>query len=379
MARAQGRLDLFKPTALLDIKVAFNNVEMTRLTPYSATFAGRRIDSGKLTLNLEYKIENRQLTGDNQIIMDNLTLGGRVKSPEARDLPLDLAIAILEDSDGRIDLGLPVSGSLDDPQFSYGQIVWKAIVNVLTKIVTSPFRALGALFGEGDKFDGIVFEVGKKTLTPPEREKLVSFAAALNKHPRLAVTLHGTWSDADRIALQDLQLRRAIAKNLGLSTKGDPGLLTPDQPKVQSALEDLYVDRFGSGDFAALKEGFRKANPGELEPTVSGRFMSVLTGLIGTKPTLSAKDIAGMKGVDFHTLLYKKQQAAEDVTDAQLVQLAKARGDAIMAQLRTAHAPLERLTLKEPEKTDANGKDVPLKFDMAPVPENTAPPPATQP
>jgi hypothetical protein len=117
---------------------------MTRLTPYSATFAGRRIDSGKLTLNLEYKITNRQLAGNNRIVMDQLTLGERVESPTAHDLPLDLAIAILEDSNGRIDLGLPISGSLDDPKFSYGAIIWKAITNVLTKIVTAPFRAMAS-------------------------------------------------------------------------------------------------------------------------------------------------------------------------------------------------------------------------------------------
>jgi uncharacterized protein involved in outer membrane biogenesis len=149
LARAVGQVDLFNPTGFMDIKTVFRNVEMTNLTPYAATFAGRKIASGKLSLDLEYKIKQRQLLGENQIVMDKLTLGERVESPTAKDLPLDLAIAILQDSDGKIDLGLPVSGSLDDPQFSYGQIVWKAIGNILTKIVTAPFRALGALFGGG--------------------------------------------------------------------------------------------------------------------------------------------------------------------------------------------------------------------------------------
>ncbi|HTZ00489.1 MAG TPA: DUF748 domain-containing protein, partial [Rhodocyclaceae bacterium] len=130
LARAVGQIDLFNPAQFTDVKVVFRNVEMTRLTPYSATFAGRKIDSGKLSLDLEYKINRRQMEGENQIVMDQLTLGERVESPEAKSLPLDLAIAILQDSDGRIDLGLPVSGSLDDPQFSYGRIIWKAILNV---------------------------------------------------------------------------------------------------------------------------------------------------------------------------------------------------------------------------------------------------------
>lgn len=367
MAHAEGRLNLFKPTDLLDIKVDFNNVEMTRLTPYSATFAGRRIASGKLTLNLEYKIVNRQLTGDNRIIMDQLTLGERVESPQAHDLPLDLAIAILEDSDGRIDLGLPVSGSLDDPQFSYRQIIWKAVVNVLTKIVTSPFRALGALFGGDDKFDGLSFAAGDGTLSPPEREKLAAFAGSLAKHPKLAVTIHGTWSEADRVALQDLALRRQIAGKLGLSTEGDPGLLTPDQPKVKAALEELYASRFGNGALAALREGFGKANPGKLETSTTGQMMSVLTGLIGTKPELSQTDIAQMKGADYPALLYQKLQAAEDITDADMQKLAQARALAVMNGLRAAQAPMDRLKLDTVEKTDAQDKAVPLKMDMAPV------------
>jgi hypothetical protein len=364
MAHAEGRIDLFKPTDNLDVTVDFKNVEMTRLTPYSATFAGRKIDSGKLTLHLEYKIQNRQLAGNNQIIMDQLTLGERVQSPQAKDLPLDIAIAILEDSNGRIDLGLPVSGSLDDPKFSYSGIIWKAIVNVLTKVVTAPFRALGALFDSDDQIDGIVFNAGSPTLTPPEREKAVAFAAALNKRPRLSVVVHGTWSEVDRAALKDLQLRKAIAGKLGLSSEGDPGLLTPDQPKVKQALEDLYAGRFGNGGLAAIREAFGKANPGKLQTSTSGRIMSVFTGIIGSKPTLSDSDVTQMKGADFHTMLYQKLLAAEDVPDAALQQLAQARGTAVMTELRNAQAPADRVKLDAAEKTDAQNNDVPLKMDM---------------
>ena len=347
--------------------MAFTNVEMTKLTPYAATFAGRRINSGKLSLNLEYKINKRQLTGNNQVIMDQLTLGDRVESPTARDLPLDLAVAILEDSNGRIDLGLPVSGSLDDPQFSYSRILWEAFDNILTKIVTAPFRALGALFGSDDKPDGVVFEPGQSALTPPELENLGRFAAALNQRPNLAVTVHGTWSDADRIALQDLALRKALAGKLGLSTDGDPGPITPDQPDVKPALEDLHADRVGKGALAGLKEGYRKANPGQLPETTGGQVMSVLTGLIGTKSSLSDQDIDKMRGVDFHTLLYQKLRDAEDMPDARLQALAQARGEDIMKELGGAQAPLDRVTLQAVEKVEANDNGIPLKMDMGSV------------
>lgn len=364
LMRSSGKIDPFQPTEALDLKLSFQNVEMTRLTPYTATFAGRRIDSGKLSLDLDYTIKQRQLSGENRVVVDSLKLGERVESPQAMNLPLDLAIAILEDSDGRIDLGLPVSGSLDDPQFSYGRIVWKAIVNVLTKVVTAPFRALGAIFGGNEKLDGLSFEAGKAELSPPEREKLLRFAEALNKRPNLAVGVQGTWSDADVAAMQDLQLRKAIAAKLGLSTEGDPGAFSPEQPKVQSVLEDLVASRLGNGELAALREGYAQANPGKLDVGTGGKMMSMLTGVLGRKRSLSESEIAQMKGASFHAVLYRHLRAAETIPQEKLLALAKSRGDRVMEALKAAKAPMARISLAAPEKIEAVGSDVPLKLSM---------------
>jgi len=386
LARAAGQIDLFDPTGFTDIKVIFRNVEMTRLTPYSATFAGRKIDSGKLSLDLEYKIKDRQLSGENQIVMDSLKLGERVDSPQAKNLPLDLAIAILQDSDGRIDLGLPVSGSLDDPKFSFGQIVWKAIVNVLTKIVTAPFRALGSLFGGGEKLENITFEVGQAQLTPPEREKLVKLAGALGKRPKLALSIHGTYADADRLALQDLQLRRAVAVEMGQKVKDDSelGPLATGQPKVRDALESLFADRFGGGELAALKDGFRKANPGQLPESAAGKMLSRISGIFREKRTLTENEVAQLKGADFYQVLFDRLRAEETVTDERLATLAKARGDAAVETMKAAGAPIERVALATPEKIDAEDANVPLKMELkvaaapaaATPPADPTPPPA---
>ena len=367
LARAVGQVDFFKPTEFMDLKVVFRNVEMTRMTPYSATFAGRKIDSGKLSLDLEYKIKQRQLLGENQIVIDRLVLGERVESPTAKDLPLDLAIAILSDSDGRIDLGLPISGSLDDPQFSYGQIVWKAIVNVLGKIVTAPFRALGALFGGGgEKLDNIAFEAGAGSLTPPEREKLVRLASVLNKRPGLALSVHGTWAEVDRIALQDLQLRRIVAEKSGQSegAKGDPGPLSTRAPKVQSALEGLFADRFGSAELAALNEGFRSANPGQLEESVAGRMMSRLTGLLREKRRLSEDEVGRLKGADFHAVLFDRLRASEAVKDDALQSLAMQRADYALTALKAAGAPEARIGQAAAEKTEDGNREVSLRLEV---------------
>lgn len=366
LARAVGQIDLFEPTRYTDLKVIFRNVEMTRLTPYSATFAGRKINSGKLSLDLEYKVKDRQLAGDNQVIMDQLVLGERVESPTAVDLPLDLAIAVLQDSDGRIDLGLPVSGNLDDPQFSYGAIIWKAIVNVVTKIVTAPFRALGALFGGAEKFESIAFEAGEAQLTPPEKEKVMRLAAALEKRPRLALTVHGVYADADRVALQDRALRRAIAGRMGLKLhpKADPGPMSTNTPEVQEALEELFSDRLGSGELAALKDGFRQANPGQLPQSVAGRMFSRLSGAFREQRTLGEQEVAQLKGADFHAVLYERLRRGEAVGDEQLLALAAARGEGIANLLQGAKVPAGRLSLAGAEKVEGDGGDIPIKLEL---------------
>lgn len=364
LARAVGQVDLMAPADLTDIKVIFRNIEMSRLTPYSATFAGRKITSGKLSLDLEYKIKQRQLQGNNQVVMDQLTLGERVASPKARDLPLDFAISILQDADGRIDLGLPMSGSLDDPKFSLGGIFWEAFTNVLSKIVTAPFRALGALFGGSDKFENIVFDTGSATLTPPEREKLARLAEALARRPALSLSVHGVYAEADRFALQDMQLRRSVALASGQHVEEgeDPGPVPTHQPKVREVLEKMFADRFGGGELAVLKEGFRRMNPGALEQSVAGHLMSGLTGLFRTKRVLSDQELAGLKGVDFYAVLFERLRGAIEIDDKQLQALAVSRGEAALVALKAGGAPADRMEMLLAEKVEGHGRDVPLKL-----------------
>jgi hypothetical protein len=190
MSKINGEINFFEPAVYTDMSVLFRNLEMTRLTPYSGKFVGRRIDSGKLSLDLKYFIEDGKLKGDNQIIVERIQLGEKIESPDAVSLPLNLAIAILEDADGVIDIGLPVSGDLADPKFRYGQLIWKAFTNLITKLATAPFRALGALFGgNSETLDAIIFESGSVALLPPEVEKLTNLAKALEKRPHLKLII----------------------------------------------------------------------------------------------------------------------------------------------------------------------------------------------
>lgn len=368
LARAVGQVNLFAPTDFMDIKTVFRNVEMANLTPYTATFAGYKIKSGKLSLDLEYKIKQRQLAGENQVIIDRLTLGERLEGPDIKHLPLELAIAILEDSDGRIDLGLPVSGSLDDPEFSYGRIVRKAIGNVLTKIVTAPFRALASLFGgNSEKLEQVLFEAGDPGLTPPEKEKFKQIAQVLEKRPRLALTVHGVWSaELDRPVMKERQLRRAVAEKMGvkLAADEDPGPISTSNPKAQAALEGLYAQRMGEAEWKTLQGNWLKANPDKKQESGAGKMWSRLKGVFKRDEPLAEADRAALHGRDLHALLFERLLAKETVDDAALQQLAQRRTQAIVAGLVAAGGPAARIHTGSSSAFQGEGRDVPAKLEL---------------
>ena len=247
-ARIRGSLQPFYASNFTDLSLSFKNLEMANLTPYSGKFAGRDIKSGILSADLQYKIKQQQLAGDNQFVINQLRLGARVDSKDAFHVPLDLAIALLQDSNGIIHLNLPVSGNLDDPQFSYTSIIWKAFVNVLTKLGTEPFQALGHLFGTSSATPAVVnFDFGSAQLNPPEREKLNHLAQALSKRPTLQLIVQPDYQTlGDTRALQVLQIRQSIAAQMGLpvSPGENPGLVDTSDPKTQQALAYLYQHRF---------------------------------------------------------------------------------------------------------------------------------------
>jgi uncharacterized protein involved in outer membrane biogenesis len=332
-ARIGGEINVFDPTGFTDVEMRFENLEMANLTPYSGQFAGRKIDSGKLSLELLYKIENSQLLGDNQIVVDRLKLGGRVESPKAVNLPLDLAVALLEDRNGVIDIGLPVTGDLSNPEFSVGHLVWKAFVNLITKIVTSPFSALGALLGgETENLDIVAFEPGKSEVPPPEAEKLQQLAQAMQKRPQLKLVVQGRFSrQQDGEALQNLALRRALAALSGgkeLGPEEDPGPVDYSDPATQRRLEKIFKERFGR---AALKEFKDGLEPPAGKAPAAGQEAAPDPGLVSKA-------------------LFTRLAAAETLPETALPALAAARAEAIVARLTTdAGVAADRVTTKSPE------------------------------
>jgi hypothetical protein len=341
-----GELNTSDPKAYTNISVVFRNVEMSRLTPYSGKFAGRKIDSGKLSVNLKYKIDKSQLAGDNQIVVERLTLGEKVESPDAVDLPLDLAVALLEDTNGVIDLGLPVSGNLDSPEFSYGALIWKALGNLITKIVTSPFRALGALLPGGgeETFNAVAFEAGRPDVPPPEKEKLAQLAGALQKRPQLKLSVQGRFNpETDRAELKSAGVRRALATRLGQKPGPgeDPGPVDFSSPETGKALEAMFAERFGAEALKTLKAEAKAA----LEKAKKDAAAAQTTG--GT-PAAAQEDLG-----QFSKNLFARLTEAEPADDADLAKLAEARAQAVVAELSAAgQIPAERIDVQPPAAVD---------------------------
>ncbi|MCL6264644.1 DUF748 domain-containing protein [Craterilacuibacter sp. RT1T] len=330
--RIKGSLAPQAVTDDLDIALAFRNIPIHSLNPYSMSFAGWQVDDGRLSLDVNYRLDQRALKADNRVVIDSLKLGQELPGYKGTRLPLRLAVALLEDGDGRIDLNLPISGSLDDPEFSVGHLVWQAVKNVITKVATAPFRALGALLG-GEGFDAVYAVPGEAAVSPPEREKLDQLAVLLQKRPQLKLEIAGRYAEADRQALARSKIDRAILAAARFQLLPGEPLPLPDMgdPAMQDAVKSVYVDKIGR--------------------------IKLIQRLLAL-PDNDAR----------YRALREEMIAATPVSDAELIALAQARAAAARAIMLDVDAALAgRMTLGAPDKagSDANGVELGIKLDTA--------------
>jgi hypothetical protein len=224
VAKITGILQPTNIKLLTDINLIFSNIAIKNFTPYSGKFVGREIKTGKLDLDLKYNIEKSNLEAKNNIVITKLELGEKVESPEAVSLPLDIAISLLKDSKGVIDINLPVSGNVDDPQFAIGSIVWKAFVNLITKAVTAPFSLLGAMFNfSEDEIKSVKFAIKEDEITPIQKETLDKIALILKAKKDIAIKISPSFNkekESEKIGKNRiLNIKEYLVKEKSISQK----------------------------------------------------------------------------------------------------------------------------------------------------------------
>ncbi len=245
--RARGQAAFEDPRRNSDVSLNFKNLPLNTINPYAINFAGYQIDEGRIDVDLRYTAKEGQLLGKNRFVIRKIKLGNEVPDFKGVKLPIGLAIAVLEDSDGMIDVNIPIKGNVDSPEFSVGHLFWQALRNVLSSIVTAPFRALASLFGE-EGLDGIYTAAGESVITPPEQEKLEKVAKLLEKKANAVVEFYGTYDpQVDRQELARVNADRAILLAAGFKLKDTEPLPNPSlsDPRVQSGLKSAYGSQVG--------------------------------------------------------------------------------------------------------------------------------------
>ncbi|WP_103640566.1 DUF748 domain-containing protein [Campylobacter concisus] len=203
-----------------DIKLDFKDIDLIDITPYSGQFLGYKIKKGKLNLNLNYSVVDSKLNGSNLINFDTLTLGEKVDSKDAVNLPLSLAISILSDQNNQINIDLPVEGNLDDPDFKYGGVIWAAVKKLFADITLAPFRFLGNALGLGSKdLSSIDFLAGSSELISSEAPKIADFIKLTTAKPMMKLSITPTYSEIDVLYFKEKKLDQKINQIIASSGK----------------------------------------------------------------------------------------------------------------------------------------------------------------
>ncbi|WP_175965136.1 DUF748 domain-containing protein [Burkholderia sp. BCC0322] len=250
----------------LDLTATAHDIELTNLTPYSAKYAGYPITKGKLNVDLHYALENDQLKANNHIFIDQLTFGDHVENDTATKLPVKLAISLLKNTRGQIDVNLPVSGSLSNPEFSVGGLIWRAVLNLIAKAVTSPFSLLAHAFGSGGEDLGYVeFAPGSYRLDDAQQKKLDTVVKMLTEKPSIRLDLIGRVDPAkDTSGLGEAYVERLVRQQKLKDVVGQGESIDPMSVKVEPAEYSKYLTRaYKAADFKKPRNliGLQKTLP----------------------------------------------------------------------------------------------------------------------
>jgi len=243
----EAKMNPLAKDLFLDLRVSFKDIDLSPMSPYTGKYVGQTIEKGKLFLDLQYLIEKKKLESENRLFIDQFTFGNTVESPDAVNLPVGLAVALLKDRRGEIHLDLPVSGRTDDPEFRVGKVIVQMLMNLLTKAATSPFSLLGAVLPGGEEFNALEFDYGSFQLTEHTAKKLEGITAALYERPALRLDIEGHVDlEHDREAWREYlfmkELKALKLKKLAKKAKADISLdeVTIEPHEYEKYLKKVY-------------------------------------------------------------------------------------------------------------------------------------------
>ncbi len=322
-AKITGKMDPFDPIAYSNIKMNFHNIELTNLTPYTVEFLGYEVESGKLSLDISYKIDKGILTSYNKIFLNKFTLGDEYEGQEGLGLPIKLAIALLKDADGNIDLDLEVEGDLNDPETDTGALVWWAVKRVLTTIVTAPFRFLGGLLGiGGEELESVDFEVGSSELENHQFEKMINLSKIMAERPEIVLEIYGAVDTiTDGLAMREAKFDSIYNQKLmGGRSDSTVKRTSTDYTKGQQILEEIFVKAYNDS----------------------------LLNLVRIRHSVDSVGSGDLR--NYLEELKEKIVSVQQVTEIEFQKLATARAEAIKNHMMTVHQiPVERIAVKENE------------------------------
>ncbi|MDF8360747.1 DUF748 domain-containing protein [Achromobacter anxifer] len=329
-----GVVQPFAKYLSLDLKASAKGVDLPRFNTYSAKYVGYPIKRGKLSVDLEYKIKDRALQATNHVVLNQLTFGDKTNSPDATKLPVLLAVALLKDSRGNIDINLPISGSLDDPEFSVGGIVVRVLMNLVVKAVTSPFSLLASAFGGGEELSYVEFAPGSAALTEDSQQRIDTLIKALVDRPALKMDISG---------------------------RADP------KTDVEG-LRQAWVDaKIRAAKAAATTPRGKKPNPAGVEVSGAERAKYLEEVYDDTDLKDKPRNFIGMAKSVPPEQMEEMLRAAAPVGDEQLRQLADARAQAVYEKLQAQEGLADRVFIVAPQLDTDGIKDegLPSRVDFS--------------
>lgn len=338
----KGQVNLLSAALYTDLALDFRNMELSIFNPYSGKFAGYNITKGKLTTELHYKVDGRKLDAQHHIIIDQLEFGAKTDSKDAVSLPIKLAVALLKDRNGVIDLSLPVTGSLDDPKFRLAPIIWKVFVNILEKAVTAPFALLGSLFGGGPELQFIDFHPGASTVDASQTDKIKAIVKALQGRPQLKIEVPiAAVPELDRPALIDAEFESRLSEAMAQAP-------SRKKPAAAGAAPPAFDELDPSSKLDVLTRVYQHELGGE------PKYPDTVTALKQKPEQVSAK-------IDFlTTALHEHLSVSDDRFKALGEQRAQALQQALLADTQIDPA---RVFLVANDK--ATAKDGAVRFELS--------------